>query len=144
MFPAFGSGMGYGCPQAEGRHRAGPLLAAAIDEDVLRYQFVKKKGYVRLHTNRGDLNLELHCDMVGVAAIRSAQGGSGVLYLKLHLGCACSRKFCLLEGEVPHFPPQKGPCQLCAALPQPGSGRPSTHPAHKGSGSPHHSARGSL
>ncbi|XP_014320538.1 peptidyl-prolyl cis-trans isomerase-like 2 [Myotis lucifugus] len=37
--------------------------AAAIDEDVLRYQFVKKKGYVRLHTNRGDLNLELHCDM---------------------------------------------------------------------------------
>ncbi|ELK15584.1 Peptidyl-prolyl cis-trans isomerase-like 2 [Pteropus alecto] len=38
--------------------------AAAIDEDVLRYQFVKKKGYVRLHTNRGDLNLELHCDMI--------------------------------------------------------------------------------
>uniref|UniRef100_A0A452T9G1 Peptidylprolyl isomerase like 2 n=1 Tax=Ursus maritimus TaxID=29073 RepID=A0A452T9G1_URSMA len=37
--------------------------AAAIDEDVLRYQFVKKKGYVRLHTNKGDLNLELHCDM---------------------------------------------------------------------------------
>lgn len=45
------------------------LVAAAIDEDVLRYQFVKKKGYVRLHTNRGDLNLELHCDMVGVAAV---------------------------------------------------------------------------
>nr|XP_020016341.1 peptidyl-prolyl cis-trans isomerase-like 2 [Castor canadensis]XP_020016342.1 peptidyl-prolyl cis-trans isomerase-like 2 [Castor canadensis]XP_020016343.1 peptidyl-prolyl cis-trans isomerase-like 2 [Castor canadensis] len=37
--------------------------AAAIDEDVLRYQFVKKKGYVRLHTNKGDLNLELHCDL---------------------------------------------------------------------------------
>lgn len=37
--------------------------AAAIDEDVLRYQFVKKKGYVRLHTSKGDLNLELHCDM---------------------------------------------------------------------------------
>ncbi|XP_009005537.1 RING-type E3 ubiquitin-protein ligase PPIL2 isoform X2 [Callithrix jacchus] len=37
--------------------------AAAIDEDVLRYQFVRKKGYVRLHTNRGDLNLELHCDL---------------------------------------------------------------------------------
>lgn len=43
------------------------LFAAAIDEDVLRYQFVKKKGYVRLHTNKGDLNLELHCDLVGVA-----------------------------------------------------------------------------
>ncbi|OBS63539.1 hypothetical protein A6R68_07947 [Neotoma lepida] len=38
--------------------------AAVIDEDVLRYQFVKKKGYVRLHTNKGDLNLELHCDLV--------------------------------------------------------------------------------
>lgn len=38
---------------------------------MLRYQFVKKKGYVRLHTNRGDLNLELHCDMVGVAAVSS-------------------------------------------------------------------------
>ncbi|XP_008840431.1 RING-type E3 ubiquitin-protein ligase PPIL2 isoform X3 [Nannospalax galili] len=37
--------------------------AATIDEDVLRYQFVKKKGYVRLHTNKGDLNLELHCDL---------------------------------------------------------------------------------
>ncbi|KAJ6656526.1 hypothetical protein lerEdw1_003651 [Lerista edwardsae] len=38
--------------------------AAAIDDDVVRYQYVKKKGYVRLHTNKGDLNLELHCDMV--------------------------------------------------------------------------------
>ncbi|XP_001362364.4 RING-type E3 ubiquitin-protein ligase PPIL2 [Monodelphis domestica] len=37
--------------------------AAAIDDDVVRYRFVKKKGYVRLHTNKGDLNLELHCDM---------------------------------------------------------------------------------
>nr|XP_020765055.1 peptidyl-prolyl cis-trans isomerase-like 2 [Odocoileus virginianus texanus] len=37
--------------------------AAAIDEDELRYQFVKKKGYVRLHTSLGDLNLELHCDL---------------------------------------------------------------------------------
>lgn len=38
--------------------------AAIIDEDVLRYREVKKKGYVRLTTNLGDLNLELHCDMV--------------------------------------------------------------------------------
>uniref|UniRef100_H9G508 Peptidylprolyl isomerase like 2 n=1 Tax=Anolis carolinensis TaxID=28377 RepID=H9G508_ANOCA len=37
--------------------------AAAIDDDVVRYQYVKKKGYIRLHTNKGDLNLELHCDM---------------------------------------------------------------------------------
>ncbi|XP_074148189.1 RING-type E3 ubiquitin-protein ligase PPIL2 [Sminthopsis crassicaudata] len=37
--------------------------AAAIDDDVVRYRFVKKKGYIRLHTNKGDLNLELHCDL---------------------------------------------------------------------------------
>lgn len=45
------------------------MFAAVIDEDVLRYQFVKKKGYVRLHTNKGDLNLELHCDLVSVMAV---------------------------------------------------------------------------
>lgn len=38
--------------------------AAIIDEDVLRYREVKKKGYVRFTTNFGELNLELHCDMV--------------------------------------------------------------------------------
>lgn len=38
--------------------------AAIIDEDVIRYQRVKKKGYVRIVTNYGPLNLELHCDMV--------------------------------------------------------------------------------
>ncbi|XP_063820847.1 RING-type E3 ubiquitin-protein ligase PPIL2 [Pseudophryne corroboree] len=36
--------------------------AATIAEDTVRYQYVKKKGYVRLHTNKGDLNLELYCD----------------------------------------------------------------------------------
>lgn len=51
--------------QGQAARHLGPLLAAAIDEDVLRYQFVKKKGYVRLHTSHGDLNLELHCDLVG-------------------------------------------------------------------------------
>uniref|UniRef100_A0A667XJ55 RING-type E3 ubiquitin transferase n=1 Tax=Myripristis murdjan TaxID=586833 RepID=A0A667XJ55_9TELE len=35
--------------------------ADAIADDAVRYQYVKKKGYVRLHTNKGDLNLELHC-----------------------------------------------------------------------------------
>ncbi|MGH0185224.1 UNVERIFIED_CONTAM: hypothetical protein FKN15_017517 [Acipenser sinensis] len=40
--------------------------ADAIADDTVRYQYVKKKGYVRLHTNKGDLNLELHCDMVNV------------------------------------------------------------------------------
>ncbi|KAL4646580.1 peptidyl-prolyl cis-trans isomerase-like 2 [Arapaima gigas] len=38
--------------------------ADAIADDQVRYQYVKKKGYVRLHTNKGDLNLELHCDKV--------------------------------------------------------------------------------
>ena len=38
--------------------------AAIIEEDVVRYSRVKKKGYVRLVTNFGPLNLELHCDMV--------------------------------------------------------------------------------
>uniref|UniRef100_A0A8B9JXJ7 Peptidylprolyl isomerase like 2 n=1 Tax=Astyanax mexicanus TaxID=7994 RepID=A0A8B9JXJ7_ASTMX len=39
--------------------------ADAIADDAVRYQYVKKKGYVRLHTNKGDLNLELHCDPTG-------------------------------------------------------------------------------
>uniref|UniRef100_A0A8C9RX56 Peptidylprolyl isomerase (cyclophilin)-like 2 n=1 Tax=Scleropages formosus TaxID=113540 RepID=A0A8C9RX56_SCLFO len=34
--------------------------ADAISDDEVRYQYVKKKGYVRLHTNKGDLNLELY------------------------------------------------------------------------------------
>uniref|UniRef100_A0A8D3DTM9 RING-type E3 ubiquitin-protein ligase PPIL2 n=1 Tax=Scophthalmus maximus TaxID=52904 RepID=A0A8D3DTM9_SCOMX len=38
--------------------------AEAIADDTVRYQYVKKKGYVRLHTNKGDVNLELHCDKV--------------------------------------------------------------------------------
>ena len=39
-------------------------VADAIADDAVRYQYVKKKGYVRLQTNKGDLNLELHCDKV--------------------------------------------------------------------------------
>lgn len=38
--------------------------AAIVDEDEIRYERVKKKGYVRLQTNFGLLNLELHCDQV--------------------------------------------------------------------------------
>lgn len=38
--------------------------AAVLDEFVIRYPYVKKKGYVRLVTNMGNLNLELHCDKV--------------------------------------------------------------------------------
>lgn len=38
--------------------------AAVIAEDLVRYERVKKKGYVRILTNFGSLNLELHCDIV--------------------------------------------------------------------------------
>ena len=31
---------------------------------MVRYDRVKKKGYVRLVTNVGNINLELHCDYV--------------------------------------------------------------------------------
>ncbi|XP_063709746.1 RING-type E3 ubiquitin-protein ligase PPIL2 [Culicoides brevitarsis] len=37
--------------------------AAIIDEDLVRYERVKKKGYVRVITNLGPLNFELHCDL---------------------------------------------------------------------------------
>uniref|UniRef100_A0AAQ4RWN9 RING-type E3 ubiquitin-protein ligase PPIL2 n=1 Tax=Gasterosteus aculeatus aculeatus TaxID=481459 RepID=A0AAQ4RWN9_GASAC len=43
--------------------------ADAIADDTVRYRYVKKKGYVRLHTNKGDLNLELHCDKTGLSAV---------------------------------------------------------------------------
>lgn len=37
--------------------------AAIMHEDEVRYARIKKKGYVRLVTNLGPLNLELHCDI---------------------------------------------------------------------------------
>ncbi len=36
--------------------------AAVLEDDVVRYARVKKKGYARLVTNVGPLNLELHCE----------------------------------------------------------------------------------
>ncbi|KAI8118107.1 hypothetical protein FF38_05791 [Lucilia cuprina] len=38
--------------------------AAIIEEDIVKYERVKKKGYVRLTTNLGPLNFELYCDQV--------------------------------------------------------------------------------
>ena len=38
--------------------------AAIIEEDLVKYERVKKKGYVRLTTNLGPLNFELYCDQV--------------------------------------------------------------------------------
>jgi peptidyl-prolyl cis-trans isomerase-like protein 2 len=39
-------------------------VAEVLADDVVRYARVKKKGYVRLATNYGHLNLELYCDQV--------------------------------------------------------------------------------
>ncbi|XP_065683023.1 RING-type E3 ubiquitin-protein ligase PPIL2 isoform X1 [Hydra vulgaris] len=47
--------------------RSNTQQAAALHEDVVRYELVKKlgkKGYVRMTTNLGNINLELHCEMV--------------------------------------------------------------------------------
>jgi len=38
--------------------------AAILEDDVVRYARIKKKGYVRLNTSLGPLNLELHCEYV--------------------------------------------------------------------------------
>lgn len=40
------------------------LEAAVLDEDAVRYPRIKKKGYVRLVTTHGNLNIELFCDQV--------------------------------------------------------------------------------
>lgn len=40
------------------------IIPAVLDKDVVRYSRVKKKGYVRLVTNFGNINLELHCEFV--------------------------------------------------------------------------------
>lgn len=38
--------------------------AAVLDDHIVRYERVKKKGYVRLATSHGPLNFELFCDVV--------------------------------------------------------------------------------
>lgn len=37
---------------------------AILDDQIVRYERVKKKGYVRFTTSHGPLNLELHCEIV--------------------------------------------------------------------------------
>ncbi|CAL1294714.1 unnamed protein product [Larinioides sclopetarius] len=37
--------------------------AAILDDDIVRYSKVKKKGYLQIVSNLGPLNIELHCDM---------------------------------------------------------------------------------
>ena len=38
------------------------LEPAILTDDSVKYSKVKKKGYVRVVTNLGNLNLELYCD----------------------------------------------------------------------------------
>ena len=48
-------------------YRSNTQQAETLADDVVRYERVKKlgkKGYVRVVTNKGNLNLELHCNMV--------------------------------------------------------------------------------
>lgn len=40
------------------------IEAAIIDDDLVKYERVKKNGYVRLNTNFGPLNLELFCEQI--------------------------------------------------------------------------------
>ena len=40
------------------------IIPALLDRDLVRYSMVNKKGYVRVLTNYGNINLELHCDFV--------------------------------------------------------------------------------
>ncbi|KAI6650926.1 Peptidyl-prolyl cis-trans isomerase-like 2 [Oopsacas minuta] len=40
------------------------IKPAKLGKDLVRYSMVKKKGYVRLVTNFGNINLELHCEFV--------------------------------------------------------------------------------
>lgn len=42
----------------------GRTEADTVEEDLVRYERVKKKGYVRFNTNMGPLNLELFCEQV--------------------------------------------------------------------------------
>ncbi|PSN47120.1 Peptidyl-prolyl cis-trans isomerase-like 2 [Blattella germanica] len=52
--------------------------AAIIEEDLVRYERVKKKGYVRLVTTFGPLNLELYCDIQGGDPTGTGEGGESI------------------------------------------------------------------
>ena len=42
------------------------LTIATIDHKTRIYQMIKKKGYIRVTTSFGDLNFEVHCDVVPI------------------------------------------------------------------------------
>ena len=44
--------------------RVTSIQAARLDDEVVLFNRIKKKGYVRIQTNLGPLNIELYCDTV--------------------------------------------------------------------------------
>ncbi|KNC79971.1 hypothetical protein SARC_07654 [Sphaeroforma arctica JP610] len=44
--------------------RVGTAAGAVYDEDYVRYGKIKKSAYVRIKTNKGDMNIELYCALV--------------------------------------------------------------------------------
>jgi hypothetical protein len=71
-----------------------------VDERTLRYDRVKKKGYVRLVTNYGPLNLELFCDQTPKACenfIQHCRTGyyKGTSFHRLIKNFMVSQTFCI-------------------------------------------------
>ena len=44
--------------------RVTDIQAARLDDETVLFSRIKKKGYVRIQTNLGPLNIELYCDTV--------------------------------------------------------------------------------
>lgn len=70
---------------------------AIVDDRTLRYERVKKKGYVRLVTNHGPLNLELYCQETPKACenfIQHCRNGyyKGTIFHRLIKNFMVSRK----------------------------------------------------
>jgi len=60
----FSTGMSAASLTSTAFERVTELQAARLDDEVVLFSRVKKKGYVRINTNLGPLNLELYCDVV--------------------------------------------------------------------------------
>uniref|UniRef100_A0A1B0BS11 RING-type E3 ubiquitin-protein ligase PPIL2 n=1 Tax=Glossina palpalis gambiensis TaxID=67801 RepID=A0A1B0BS11_9MUSC len=73
---------------------------AIIDEDEIKYERVKKKGYVRLVTNFGPLNLELHCDLVPRACENFIKHCSDNYYTRTRFHRSI-RNFMVIQGGDP-------------------------------------------